>query len=412
MMLARLGLFALVFLLTNPPVPAQEREDLPKWKIDPYTQNEPEAYQAAGYERYHRVMLHEDLSVTEVMQVLGEDMKMIWVETEHFVIGSTLPEYKLPGDKIQKTRVTEEFERLREKMPLLPKRAPRTLDPWLRVHLYAQRCEDVYDEVQKVLGVTDESFPAGRNTLVKGEYMGEGPNLGQRGKFVVLLTKKKATLHRFANTWCNGNFQADSPIVHNFFQQWTMLYGSSPELAEGYLGDDARLHANVAHGITHAMLSGYKGYLHDMPVWLREGIAHCIVNEIEPRYHNFVLIADQFPNEKKLWIWEPRVRNLVKNEAAYPFSKVSQWVHPDKFRIGHHLNLWSRVDYLIKSDPEKFASFVSKMKDRIKVPGGTAVTAEQILQRQQEAWDLVYDLSFEEFDAAWGDWVLDNYSKK
>ena len=80
-MLARLGLFALIFALISPPASSQEREDFPKWKIDPYTQNEAEAYQAAGYVRYHRVMLHEDLSVTEVMQVLGE-LEMNWVETE------------------------------------------------------------------------------------------------------------------------------------------------------------------------------------------------------------------------------------------------------------------------------------------------------------------------------------------
>jgi hypothetical protein len=410
-MLARLGLFALIFSLTSPPASAQEREDLPRWKIDPYTQNEAEAYQAAGYVRYHRVMLHEDLSVTEVMQVLG-DLKMNWVETEHFVIGCDLPEYKIPGDKILKERLAEEYARLREKLPALPKKAPKKLDPWLRVHLYAQRCEDVYARLQKVLAVTDESFPAGRHEKVDGEYRGEGPYLGQRGKYVVLLTEKKSTLHRFANTWCDGNFQSESPIVHNFFQQWTLLYGTSPQLAEGYLGDDARLHANLIHGLVHAMLGGYKGYLHDLPVWLREGIAHCLVNEIEPRYHNFVQITDQFPNEKKLWVWEPRVRNLAKNEAALPFSVVSTWMTPDNFRIGHHLNLWSRVHYLMQTDPAKFASFVAKMKAPIKVPGGTSVSAEQVMERQAEAWKLIYDLEFAAFDEAWAEWVLDTYSKK
>ena len=410
-MLARLGLFALIFALTSPPASSQEREDFPKWKIDPYTQNEAEAYKAAGYVRYHRVMVHEDLSVTEVMQVLGE-LEMNWVETEHFVIGCDLPKYKIPGDKILKERIAAEYLRLREKLPELPKKAPKTLDPWLRLHLYAQRCEDTYARLQEVLAVTDASFPAGRNESVDGEYRGEGPFLGQRGKFVVMLTEKKSTLHRFANTWCNGNFQSESPIVHNFFQQWTLLYGTSPQLAEGYLGNDARLHANLVHGLVHAMLGGYKGYLHDLPVWLREGIAHCLVNEIEPRYHNFVQITDQFPNEKKLWIWEPRVRNLVKNEAATPFSKVSTWMAPDNFRIGQHLNLWSRVHYLMQHDPAKFASFVAKMKAPIKVPGGTSVTAEQVMERQAEAWKLIYDLDLDAFDEAWGDWVLDTYSKK
>jgi len=411
--ITRKGLLTLgLLLLTNPPAPAQGQEDLPKWKIDPYTENDADAYKAAGYVRYDRVMLTPELSKTEVMQALGGDeIEMIWVETEHFIIGSSLPEYKLPGDKIQKTRVAAEVERMRAGLPTLPKKVKK-LDPWLRVHLYAQRCEEIYDRVQEILGVTDESFPKGPGERIDGEYRGEGPYLGQRGKFIVLLSKKKSTLHRFANTYCAGNFTADSPIMHNFSRENVMLYGTSPELAEGYFGNDARLHANLAHGLTHAMLNGYKNYLHDMPVWLREGIAHCVVNEVEERYHSFIQIKDQFPNEKKLWIWQPRVRNLVKNEATMPMEKVMGYIHPKDFRIGHHLNIWSRVHYMLETDPERFASFCSEIKKRIKAPGGTVISAEMIAEHQAKAWQRVYDMDPAEFDAAWSEWVLDTYAKK
>jgi hypothetical protein len=405
---ALLGLGLL--LLASPPASAQKQEDLPKWKIDPYTNNEPERYKAAGYENYHRFMVTDQLGTTEVMQALG-DLEMIWVETKHFKIGSTLKEFKIPADKIQKERIAEEVGRLRVKMPEVPKKVKK-LDPWLRVHLYAQRLEEEYIAIQELLSVTDESFPTSPGTYIKGRYMGEGVYMGQKNKFIVLLTTKKSTLHRFAQRWCDANFQADSPVAHNFHTAGCMLYGTSPELADGYFYDDARLHMNLCFGVAVNMLLGYKGYMFDIPIWIKEGIAHCYVNSIDARYHNFSLIKDQFPNEKKLWKWEPRVRKLVQNEAFIPVSEIMTWTAPDDFRIGHHMNIWSRVDYLIKSDRERFASFVGAMKDKFQVRGGTVITPEMMLERQVKTFQQVYNMTPEEFDLQWSAWVLETYPKK
>jgi hypothetical protein len=413
MRVARLGALCLGLLYcTHPPASAQSQEDLPEWKIDPYTENDAERLEAAGYVKYHRFMITEDLGTTEVMKVLG-DLKMIWVETAHFKIGSTLPKYRIPGDRIQRENIARELDELRELFPDIPKKV-RTLDPWLRVHLYAQRLEKEYAAIQELLGVSDASFPAGRNSLVKGQYMGEGPYLGQRNKFIVLLTKRKSTLHRFASRWCEGNFRADSPISHNFIAQGCMLYGTAGELAEGYLGDDSRMYANLAFGICNTMLLGYKGYMFDLPLWLREGIGHCYVNEIDARYHNFSGIRDAHPNDKKLWIWAPRVRKLVKNEATIPMDQIMSWTKPDDFRIGHHLNIWSRVHYLKQLDSEKFQTFVARMSDKFDLPADSngMVSPEMVLARQAEVFAMVYGMTPTEFDQQWQEWVLDTYPKK
>jgi hypothetical protein len=399
-----------LLLLTNPPASAQSQEDLPEWKVDPYTNNEPERYKAAGYEKYHRFMVTDDLGTTEVMNVLG-NLEMIWVETEHFKIGSTLPEIKIPSDKISKTRILEEVERLRPKFDELPKKVKK-LDPWLRVHLYAQRMEEEYDYLQELLGVTDKDFPKAAGEWVKGKYMGEGPYMGQKNKFVVLLTQKKSTLHRFAQRWCDANFTADSPIAHNFQKAGCMIYGTSPELADGYFGEDARLHTNLAFGTAVNIVLGYKGYMFDTPVWVKEGIAHHYVNQIDPRYHNFSFIKDQFPNEKKLWKWEPRVRKLVDKEAFMPASTVMDWRAVDDFRIGHHMNLWSRVDYLIRTDRKRFASFVGEVKDFLRAPAGEVVTIDMVMERQMKAFQHIYGMTPEEFDQKWAAWVMETYSKK
>lgn len=400
-----------LLLLACPPASAQKQEDLPKWKVDPYTNNEPEQYKAAGYVSYHRFMVTDELGTTEIMDALG-DLEMIWVETEHFKIGSTLGSFKIPADKIQKERIAEEIERLRPKFKELPKKVKK-LDPWLRVHLYAQRLEEEYDYLQELLGVTDKDFPKTAGEWVKGKYMGEGPYMGQKNKFIVLLTTKKSTLHRFAQRWCDSNFTPDSPTAHNFSKAGCLLYGTSPELADGYFHDDARLYANLAFGVAINIVLGYKGYMFDTPLWLKEGIAHhYVIEEVDARYHNFSWIKDQFPNEKKLWKWEPRVRKLVGNEAYMPMETVMSWTSPDDFRIGHHMNLWSRVDYLIKSDRERFASFIGEVKDYFRPPPGGTVTLEMVMERHQKAFQHVYNLTPEQFDQQWSTWVTDNYAKK
>ena len=398
-----------LLLLASPPASAQKQEDLPKWKLDPYTNNEPERYKAAGYEAYHRMMVTDELGTTEIMQALG-DLEMIWVETEHFKIGSTLGGQKIPADKISKKRILEEIEELRPKFTDFPKKIKK-LDPWLRVHLYALRLEKEYDYIQELLGVTDADFPKAAGEWVKGKYMGEGPYMGQKNKFVVLLTTKKSTLHRFAQRWCDGNFTPESPIAHNFQQAGCLIYGTSPELADGYFHEDARLHTNLAFGVAVNMVLGYKGYMFDTPVWIKEGIAHHYVVEVDDRYHNFSFIKDQFPNEKKLWKWEPRVRKLVKNEATMPMATIMGWKTPDNFRIGHHMNLWSRVDYSIKTDRKRFASFVGEVKDYLRSADGR-VTIDMVMERQAKAFKHVYNMTPEEFDAKWSAWVMETYAKK
>ena len=191
-----------------------------------------------------------------------------------------------------------------------------------------------------------------------------------------------------------------------------MMYGTSPELADGYFSDDSRLHTNLAFGVAINLLLSYKGYMFDLPVWLKEGIAHCYVNTVDDRYHNFSFIKDQFPNEKKLWIWAPRVRKLVNNEAFIPAATIMSWKSPDDFRIGHHMNIWSRVDYLEKLDKDKFAKFIGEMKANFQIRAGTSITHEMIMERQSKVFQKIYNMTPEQFDQKWSAWVKETYPKK
>ncbi len=397
-------------LLLNPPAPAQGQEDLPEWKIDPYTENQRERFEAAGYAEYHRFLVTDSLGTSAIMATLGE-VEMIWVESAHFKIGCSLPAYKIPTDKIQKEKLAVELDRLREKLPEIPKKV-KILDRWLRVHLFAQRLEDQYQDFLDMMHVTADDFPDSGGQRVNGKVMGDGPYFGQKRKFIVLLCEKKSTIHRFASTYCGGQFQQDSPITHNFPRASCMLYGTCNELADGYFYDDSRLHCNVAFGLAHNMLRAYRGYRHELPVWLIEGVAHCYVNTVDERYHNFSRIKDAYPNERKLWQWQPRVRNLVRHEAFLPFTEIARWTTVDDWRIGHHMNLWSRVDYLSQLEGDGMARFIDRMSDLYQVRPGLQVTTDQIMQRQDEVFSEIWSFTIEELDARWVEWVEDTYPKK
>ena len=81
---------------------------------------------------------------------------------------------------------------------ILTKRVKK-LDPYLRLHLMAQRGEDFYKRFQKLLGVTDADFPATRQN--EGPYMGNGLYMGEKGKFEALLHVNRGTHSAFTSKY-------------------------------------------------------------------------------------------------------------------------------------------------------------------------------------------------------------------
>ena len=79
----------------------------------------------------------------------------------------------------------------------------RELDPWLRTHLIAQRCEELYAEVKANLGVSDDTFPPapGHNPDDAPKFFGYGPYLGLPQKYSVLILTRVASLARYTRAY-------------------------------------------------------------------------------------------------------------------------------------------------------------------------------------------------------------------
>ncbi|MCB9879863.1 MAG: hypothetical protein H6835_19910, partial [Planctomycetes bacterium] len=133
---------------------AQDKPKLQKWQIDPYTDNEPKRIAAAGYVTYGPMPfgnLHANKATTADIDKLLEFEKILWVETKHFRIGQSLPQWQVPTELKTKNKIREELTEMQKVLPgINPK--TRRLDPWLRLHLTAYRMEKLYAETMELFG--------------------------------------------------------------------------------------------------------------------------------------------------------------------------------------------------------------------------------------------------------------------
>ena len=392
----------------SPSYGQRERKKLvdESWRDDPYTQGEKELLEAAGYASLGPFAWGGTHGTRKIEEALGE-LPLLWVETAHFRIGSTLPEYT-PNGKDERDKIRDELKRLAERLPEVNART-RKLDRWLRLHLYAQRAEDLYAELSEVLGVTDEDFPRAPGQLVAGRYRGEGPYLGQPEKFTLLLTEKASTLGRYYERFLG--LRQEMPKRHTFDPFGSLFFGTSIELAEGTLRNDTALHCHVTFNLTQNLVNGYCYYAYELPLWIPEGMAHWAAKTLDPEHSNFSQVKEFGPANRKEWNWEPKVRGRVKHDY-YPAAEVlTSWTDYGRLKFSDHMMLWSRMEFLMSQDRSRFAEMMATLKGGI--PGAEgAPTREQILALQQRAFEDAYGMSYEEFDEAWARHVLKTYSKK
>ncbi len=379
------------------------------WKTDPYTKKDPEAMAAAGYVSFGPFTFGDGHDSAMVDHVIGEQTKLIWVETAHFKIGSSLPEYKIPrGEKKERDKLKKELDQLKKKLPTV-KPKTKKLDRWLRLHLFAQRIEDTYADFCKRMGVTDADFPAADGNLVNGKYMGRGPYLGQQAKYTVLLFGKKSTAGHYQRNFLRE--ESDGATRHNFLQTGSLLYLTSTEFAEGSLQNDTALHCEAVFNVVHGLIDGYRYFSHSVPFWFRQGLAHWYLRQVSPKYNVYGEYVKFSNNPKKLWDWPPRVRSRVKFDHFPPAAEILTWKPGEHETLIDNMMLWSRVDYLMTLGDDKLRKYIHAMKQPFQVTSGLP-TEEQILERQKQVMMEAWELTPARYDEQWKAWVLATYPKK
>jgi hypothetical protein len=376
---------------------------------DPYTAGDPKLLAAAGYVSFAPFVWADDHGTADIERTIGGN-KLRWVETTHFRIGSMLGDWKLPNDRKLLKKLGAEVDALRAKLPKVPAR-PKELDAWLRLHLLAQRCETLYAEFSARLGVTDADFPATPPAELPLDYRGEGPYLGQRGKFLVLIVDKPGALARYMGKFAGIADSRGDCQRFNFMRSDSLFTGACIEQSDGSKLDDSQLHNLLVFNLVHNLIDGYEHYWYRLPAWWCEGLAHWHARRAYDGYGSFSGMSAEDASRVHDWNWPPKVRARVRHGAFTKGAELLQWMDPAKLSFADHMASWSRVDFLLSRGDESFAKYMRMIKGRIPMTGAVPTEAE-ILAQQQQALQQCYGFDAAGLDAAWAKWVLDTYPQR
>jgi hypothetical protein len=391
---------------------AAQTDKLPKWRIDPYTRNDPEPMAKAGYVSFGPFPFG-NLGASEVRtDAIDKSLpyvQILWLETAHFRLGIDLPEFTVPMDPETRAKIRSELERLAEKLPRVNPKA-RRLDPWLRAHLFAQRAEDLYAEFCRLAGVRDEDFPQDPDKVIVlpgATYMGQGPFLGMKNKFLLLLFEKEGPFRQYMQAYLGRDSR--------FGQRWhckdvsSLLYTVSTESDENNrLKDDTALHCNVAFNVSQNLLDGFRYYSYDLPVWIREGFGHWFERRVDPRFNSFDQTEGSPADMRTTSRWEPYVRNLIASSGKFaPFAEAYTWRDFGSITFNDHVAIWSRMDFLMAQGREKWQSFLFEVKGR--VTKDWLPDQQDLVGVTRDALHKCYGISVLTIDEKWAEWVKANY---
>jgi hypothetical protein len=407
--LAALCLLGCALLAGATPARAQSQKSEDKdeafEKVDPYTRGEAPALEKAGYLSFGPFPFAENIKTADIEEALG-GQRILWVETAHFKLGSTLRSYKFKGDPREDKKLDDELKRLKTKFANF--RPPKgKLDPWLRLHLYAMRLEEQYAEFEKSFGITDDDFdPKKKKDDV---FMGEGPYLGMPLKFTVLICEKQSGTSRFAKRFLDAEL---SNWQRAYLPGGSEFLGISMEALKTYSYDnDAALHATIASEMTANLLESFRKIGLWMPLWFKAGLGHYYARNVDERYTLSATGTFHDKNDEQAWRWEPRVYGLVFNKAAKPWKDTLAWSKWDDLKAQGHLICWSRVSWMLArkdTDLHAFLMGISESLTDVPEPDRARVCAE----RQEGAFKAGFGKSVEDVDAEWKHFVVRMYEKK
>ena len=369
---------------------------------DPYTKGgDPELVKAAGYVAIGSEAEFEFGPSGQNSKSLGEHLPYLdlyWAETAHFKICVSLPKVKVTGKERDKIRA--ELTRMQERLPEVDPRT-RQLDPWLRMHLYAQRMEDHYREMQSFLGVEDAMFAELNGTHPMGqEYLGIGPYMGMQQKYELVILPSEGSYTDFMRNKIGLTTKTTQFWAYN--DRGALSVMTHLDLADVRV--DEGLHGHVIHSMTTTLLNGYRHYSYDLPVWVLEGCAHWFERRINPRFNSFTSSEGSSGVRYNKEDWSEPVRKGVKSGKLPSFPTMLNRRAYAELELGDHLKSWSLIEFLQTKHPEflkRYFAVMCSMLDEGSIPD-----ASNMADVQRAVFKDELGMTYAQFDRAWEAWVV------
>ncbi len=406
------SMLAAIVLVAAEPASAQEPKSVrAATGVDPYTEADTAAMAKAGYVSFGPFPFGHRHSTHDVVALLGDE-PLLWVETAHFRIGCALSTLHLRGDTEWIDSAKGELKRLRTRLPKVKAEA-RELDPWLRTHLIAQRCEELYAEVQANLGVRDDTFPAAPGDDPKGDperFRGLGPYLGLPEKFSVLIVQRIASLARY--TRAHQSHETQLPRRYFDVDHRCMIFAVAEECTGGLMKNDFALHTHLAYNLAYSLYTSYRYFGHDLPPWLVGGLAHWHSRRICPRFPTYDKARDDTNLEQRdFWKWDERARGLLRNGAFEPIEALMRREQFTDFGMEQHIQAWAFVDFLMDTRKTATMRFLHDMKDPLHALRQWP-SHEELLERAKSRLPRAFQLDGPGLEAEWRAYVLRGRLKK
>jgi hypothetical protein len=343
---------------------------------------------------------------TEIVSRLFTGIPIRWIEGPHVKLGFADVEYDFwfgGGDGLRgdPDEPTEGAGSLRELAT-----GALALEPWRKTHVYLERAEALHRRIADLLGVEDRDFPSLdeyerpiQPPHQSGRYMGEGPHLGQAGKFELLLLPGQPQYEAYLkdSRGLDGAHTAQHLVPSTDAMTVTM------HQMDGDLWDDAGLHGYVVHMLTHAMLDSYRHYSYTGPLWLSSGLAHLLERELTPSANTFCGGHASTHDARDLRDWTAEARKLASKRRATPLTELMERESLRDFTLADHVTSWSMVRFLVTEHPEAFAAINADVRGLSR--GKQPVPLGALSRAHQDAFARHLGLTYEEFDKAWAKWA-------
>ena len=376
-------------------------KDLPPnhGKNDPYTLGDPEFMKTAGI-LSHGGFEFGDSNTTETDEFMAtSDIR--WLETEHFELGFALGPYAVPPKEKKELRL--ELDRLAQRLQGVTGKE-KILDPWLRAHLFAMRLEDMYTNFLALIQTEQSVFPDGSKPWDRtGTYRGEGPHLGQKGKYEVLILPSEAA----HVAYLNKNFG----LLIKRTQRWNVIHRDTLTITlhvqQGSLKSDVALHSHLAFNTMDNFLTGLEHYTYDSPIWLREGLAHWAERRVSEKFNTFDGAEGSIPETSRKSDWAGATKKVIAGGDAPRMAKLIGMNGFGELTLDDHYAVWSMIDFLYQTQPAGLAQFILALKGRTDEEGkgdGSDMTSIH-----RNAFKEHLGMSYSEFDTAWAEWALATY---
>lgn len=378
----------IVAAASSAPSPSVEK---PKTDVCPWCKNDAETMKRAGVVS-HGPMPIGPWSSTDLPTKLPTS-QWVTLETAHMRFASSLP--PIDVELADQARVRAELDQLRALLPSVPVK-PRTLDPWLRLHLIAMKSEAFYLRFQAVLDVKDEDFPESRTAT--GPFMGDGRFLGEKDKFEVVLHATRAThnmfTREFAGTQVTGALRFHFPDAHK-------LLVSIP--CEDEFKKDRWLFPHVAHNLSHLYFCAYKHFSYDPPTWIDEGLALAMEKEIEPRSTTNEGEEGTYNDRKSPPDWPVEVRKMIAGGDHVKMSELMRIREVGELSPHALYTSWSMTRYMLEKRPQDLAKFLGGLKGQLDAQGFP--TGSDLPGLQRKLLKEIFEATPQSFDEMWVAWA-------